>query len=97
MNLVADGSIAFWAAVTDPQNIEAVRRIQREQRRLDLGELQATARDLSWLIDNVIPEDEITEEPGTAVVSLEKLDQIRRTTRRLITRSERAIERLEAA
>lgn len=88
-------SVTFWQAVTDPTNVESVKRIQREQRRLDFLELQAVARDLSFFIDQVIPSDEdMPREPGTVVVSIEKLDQIRRTTRKLITQSERRALRI---
>ena len=70
--------IVTWAAITDPNTAAGERQIRADQRRLDLRELQATAKDLSFLIDNLSDRDPV-----------HTLNQIRRLCARLITLSER--------
>jgi hypothetical protein len=63
------------------------KRIRADQRRLDLRELQATARDLNWLLDQLH-----LDQPASAIDTrklVDNLDKIHRHTRRLITLSER--------
>jgi hypothetical protein len=64
------------------------KRIRADQRRLDLRELQATARDLSWLLDQLTIDLEHPDRLDIKKV-VSDLDKLRRHTRRLITLSER--------
>lgn len=64
----------------------AERAIRADQRRLDLRELQATARDLVWLVDQLVDRN---GRPLTPKDVPQVLDRIRHHARRLITTAER--------
>jgi hypothetical protein len=91
----SDPTVALWARLTSPDGTVSERAIRADQRALDLRELQATARDLSWLIDRVIPDEVI--EGGTVLVSVDTLDSLRMHARRIVTRTRQQASRLEAA
>lgn len=76
-----------WGVIHDPASIEAERQIRADQRRLDLRELQATSRDLAWLIDQLVDDN---SKPIEAKNAAETLDRVRSLTRRLITLTARS-------
>lgn len=85
-----------WKQMTDPDDTARERAIRADQRRLDLRELRATAKDLEWLIDRICPDDQIVE-GGKACIPLDTLDNIRRHARHLVTRTRQQANRLEDA
>lgn len=67
--------VVTWQQMHDPTAIEGERQIRADERRLILREMQATCRDLQWLLDNL-------NRPDTP-------EKLRRHLRRLITLTER--------
>lgn len=76
-----------WGAFHDPTNIEAERQIRADQRRLDMRELDATAKDLAYLLDQL----GLPEKPKDidVVKTFDALSRIRTHVSRLIATAER--------
>lgn len=75
--------ITLWKKLHDPDDIARERAIRADQRRLDLREMQATAKTLQFLIGELRAPN-LTDRKRTDV--LERLDRV---ARQLLTHVER--------
>lgn len=72
-----------WQELHDPDDIARERAIRRDQRRLDFRELEATAKDLRWTLEELQKPD-LKEQRR-----VDLMDRLYRLVNRLIVAAER--------